>query len=178
MNRSAAELMQYRNPPRSLGPSGNTCPSDAIAQERLCGPAKPREDRFQNRTMVQRDVRALSRRYPRRHDKRGHANAVRCRQRCLEIRRRGERVHARQRPNFGGRRHDMVVEAAVLVVRDDQQRLQPKRFVRPQLVVDSLEEDLAVKHVGHRMVVIFGRVMHRGIDERDRRQVAAPRCRL
>ena len=42
--------------------------SDALTRSLrngFAGPAKPREDGFQNRTMIQRDVRALSRRLPR-----------------------------------------------------------------------------------------------------------------
>src|SRR4029078_12753026 len=73
--------------------------------------------------------------------------------------REGARVAGRDRG-----RHDVVVEAAVLVVGDDEQRVLPVRAV-DERVVELEHELLAGEDVRRRVVVVRGRLEHAVVDE-------------
>ena len=71
------------------------------------------------------------------------------------------------------RRRHVIVEAAVLVVRDDEQALAPLGALRERLV-DGRQKGLPIAHVGRRMVIVANaQGGERRIDERKVRQRAA-----
>ena len=104
------------------------------------------QDRLHQRRVVE-EVVAHEVAHPRPDDQRRDAHAEG---------REGARVAGRDRG-----RHNVVVEAAVLVVGDDEQRVIPVRAV-DERVVELEHERLSGEDVGRRMVVVRGRRRRRG----------------
>jgi hypothetical protein len=108
---------------------------------------------------------------PRRDHDGGHPDAE-----AVELEEEGRRApDAVGAGHAGGGRGDVVVEATVLVVGDDEQRLVPLR-AGPERLVHVLDETLPVGDVVRRVVVVGGgprEVEVPGLDDGERREDAA-----
>ena len=101
--------------------------------------AEAQQNRLDDRGVIEECLGYRARFHPRRHDHRWYPHPV-------PAERLGVVVHG-----FG--RHDVVEEASVFVVGDDQQRTLPLRAGRKR-IVDSENEVLAILDIGGRVVVI------------------------
>src|SRR5262245_40028863 len=102
-----------------------------VAEKRFLGAAKAGKDRFEDGAVIQRNVGTLPNWHPRGDNKGRHTKAIRYRDVRFERSRRSW-----HRQGVGNRWDDMIIEAAMFVIGDDEQRLLPQRLLGTQRIIN------------------------------------------